>query len=705
MQNSKDLEYILNRCSERAKKLERPYVDLDILFNELINSRCASIESIFNILNLDVLETALISVLYLAEKKPSKNPSGKFNADCKAILELTEEYRVKYKQEDNTPELLLLAFFSFPKKSSVIAFFQEAGLNFEDTKDNIISFITDEPFLKTTFFIEKDSSLNDLIQGPEDFAPDIPSEESGLKLDPLVPNPILDKVATNLNQKAFVGEFDSLIPFEEKINEVIVTLCRQRKPNAILVGAAGGGKTSIVESLAKQIMDREVPEILEDTVIYELQLSNIVAGTKYRGEFEAKMEKFLEEVKKYNNVVIFIDEIHTLVGAGGSGIQNDLDASNILKPMLARGDIKCIGATTHYEYEQKIKTDPALDRRFEKVVVVPPTRSRVEKILPDLLSFYKKFHDVKYTEEFVSKILDYCDKFLPNRVYPDKLIDALDHCAASAKIKGIKSVSKPQLDSFFGKKRGIISSQPVITELIKNLNTDLVGHKSQFKTFKESLVSLSKRPSELKNTNPPFFLFYGAGQTGKTSLVNTIEQYAKGEDVATFRTNGRNLTSAEWVTGFHDKAYSISQNVGLLNVSLVLIDDFEKASKSAKDAVLQIARENEITMGNGDTVDFSNTVFILTTGQKEKPKQLGFAQTSDDDATPLLDDQLKNFCLEKINLKSISKQQLNSLLSNGLKISAFIKDPKQVTKIVEKNFGKKDFIRLSKKELEKVIFK
>lgn len=697
MQNSKDLEHILKRCSERAKVLKRPYVCLDILFNELINSRCASVESIFRALNLDVLEVALVSVLYCAEKKPSKNPSGRFNYDCKDLFDLMEEYRVELDQEDNTPELLLLAFFCSYKKSNVIKFFDEAGLNFERAKLQTRSFITDCPFVKTNFFDHEELSDLEVEENEEE-------QEKNI-LDPLKPNAILDKVATNLNQKAFMGEFDSLIPFEEKINEVVVTLCRQKKPNAILVGAAGGGKTSIVESLAKQIMDKEVPEMLENMVIYELQLSTIVAGTKYRGEFEAKLESFLKEVTKYDNVVIFIDEIHTLVGAGGSGTQNDLDASNILKPMLARGDIKCIGATTHYEYEQKIKTDPALDRRFEKVVVVPPTRSRVEKILPDLISFYTKFHNVKYTEIFITKVLDYCDKFLPNRVYPDKLIDALDHCAASAKINGVKSVSEPQLNAFFGKKRGIISNTATINDLVKDLNKNLIGHNQQFKTFKESLQSLSARPSEFKNAHPPFFLFYGSGQTGKTSLINIIEQYAKGQDVATFRTNGRNLTETQWVTGFHDKAYSISQNVALLNVSLVLIDDFDKAATKAQEAVLQIARENEITMTNGETVDFSNTIFILTTSQKSQPKQLGFNKGGENEALPILDDALKNFCFEQINLKTISKRDLKILLTKRLKISPFIKDFDKVNKIIKDNFDKKDFIRISKKELEKIIFK
>tara|TARA_Y100001938_G_scaffold150945_1_gene244563 strand:- start:2623 stop:4716 length:2094 start_codon:yes stop_codon:yes gene_type:complete len=697
MQNSKDLEYVLKRSSERAKVLKRPYVCLDILFNELVNSRCASVESIFRALGLDVLEVALVSVLYCAEKKPSKNPSGRLHRDCKELLDLMEEYRVELDQEDNTPELLLLAFLSSYKKSHVIKFFDEAGFNFERAKIQIRSFITDCPFVKTNFFDHK--ATLDVEVDEEEVA-----EEKNI-LDPLKPNPILDKVATNLNQKAFVGEFDSLIPFEEKINEVIVTLCRQKKPNAILVGIAGGGKTSIVESLAKQIMDKEVPEILENMVIFELQLSTIVAGTKYRGEFEAKLEAFLKEVTKYENVIIFIDEIHTLVGAGGTGTQNDLDASNILKPMLARGDIKCIGATTHYEYEQKIKTDPALDRRFEKVVVVPPTRSRVEKILPDLISFYTKFHNVKYTEIFVNKVLDYCDKFLPNRVYPDKLIDALDHCAASAKINGSKSVSQLQLNTFFGKKRGIIANTPTISGLIKDLNKELVGHTKQFKHFKDSLCSLSARPSEFKNAHPPFFLFYGSGQTGKTSLINIIEQYAKSQDVATFRTNGRNLTESQWVTGFHEKAYSISQNVALLNVSLVLIDDFDKASTKAQEAVLQIARENEITMTNGDTVDFSNTIFILTTGQKSQPKKLGFSEGKENEAMPILDDALKNFCFEQINLKTISKRDLKILLTKRLKISTFINDFDKVDQIISDNFGKKDFIRVSKKELEKIIFK
>ena len=294
---------------------------------------------------------------------------------------------------------------------------------------------------------------------------------------------------------------------------------------------------------------------------------------------------------------------------------------------------------------------------------------------------------------------------MPNRVYPDKLIDALDHCAASAKIKDVKSVSQPELNAFFGKKRGIISNVDTINDLIKDLNENLIGQTEHFKTFKNSLCSLSSRPSEFKNAHPPFFVFYGSGQTGKTSLINIIDQYAKGQDVATFRTNGRNLTEAQWVTGFHDKAYSISQNVALLNVSLVLIDDFDKAAVKAQEAVLQIARENEITMTNGDTVDFSNTIFILTTGQKSQAKKLGFNEGGEKEAMPILDDALKNFCFEQINLKTISKRDLKTLLTKRLKISPFIKDSDKINQIIKDNFGKKDFIHVCKKELEKIIFK
>ena len=158
MQNSKDLVHILNRCSERAKVLNRPYVCLDILFNELVNSKCASVESIFRALGLDVMEIALVSVLYCAEKKPSKNPSGKFNCDCKDLFDLMEQYRIELEQEDNTPELLLLAFLCFEKKSSVIKFFEEAGLNFQTAKAQARSFITDCPFIKTNFFDHKELS-------------------------------------------------------------------------------------------------------------------------------------------------------------------------------------------------------------------------------------------------------------------------------------------------------------------------------------------------------------------------------------------------------------------------------------------------------------------------------------------------------------------------------------------------------------------
>jgi ATP-dependent Clp protease ATP-binding subunit ClpA len=195
----------------------------------------------------------------------------------------------------------------------------------------------------------------------------------------------------------------------------------------------GQAKHHLVEGLASKIVAGDAPELIANKVIYSVSLSSMVAGTEYRGQFEKRLEDFVNEAKKYTNLILFIDEVHTLIGAGGA-TNNSLEASNILKPELARGTISCIGATTVNEYTNTIKKDTALDRRFERVIIREPSKFQMEEILPTIVSYYEDFHGVEYSDNFLNNIIDYCEKYIPNKFYPDKAIDIIDHCGAQAKV-------------------------------------------------------------------------------------------------------------------------------------------------------------------------------------------------------------------------------------------------------------------------------
>jgi ATP-dependent Clp protease ATP-binding subunit ClpC len=247
--------------------------------------------------------------------------------------------------------------------------------------------------------------------------------------------PNLDKFGKDLTKLASLGKLDPVIGREKEIDQTIEILNKRKKHNVILVGAAGSGKNSIVEGLAMKIYKREVDRTLVDKKIIELNITSVVAGTKYRGEFEQRMEELIKEIQKSPDVIVFIDEIHTVVGAGGSS--GAMDAANIIKPALARGEMKCIGATTLDEYKKIIENDSALDRRFQRVYVSIPTKEETFKILKQIRPKYEEFHDVSYSDEILKNCVEVADRYIPQRNFPDKAIDLMDEVGAKVKINKI----------------------------------------------------------------------------------------------------------------------------------------------------------------------------------------------------------------------------------------------------------------------------
>jgi len=251
---------------------------------------------------------------------------------------------------------------------------------------------------------------------------------------------VLDTYGTNVTQLALEEKLDPVIGREDEILRVIQILGRRRKNNPVLVGEPGVGKTAIVEGLASKIIEGTVPVTLQGKIIYMLELSTIVAGTKYRGQFEERMKAIVDELKENPHVIIFIDELHTIMGAGGS--TGSLDASNIIKPALARGEIRCIGATTFDEFRESIEEDGALDRRFQKVVINPPSLEETIEILSHIRYKYSEFHNVNYSDEIIKMIVKVSDQYMMDRFFPDKAVDVLDEVGSYKHLKHIKIPKK-----------------------------------------------------------------------------------------------------------------------------------------------------------------------------------------------------------------------------------------------------------------------
>jgi len=251
---------------------------------------------------------------------------------------------------------------------------------------------------------------------------------------------ILDTYGTNLSELAANDKLDPVIGREDEILRVIQILGRRRKNNPVLVGEPGVGKTASIEGLATRIAEGNVPVTLQGKIIYTLELSTIVAGTKYRGQFEERMKAIVDELIENPHVIIFIDELHTIMGAGGS--TGSLDASNIIKPALARGEIRCIGATTFDEFRESIESDGALDRRFQKVIIEPPSLEETIEILSHLRHKYSEFHNVNYSDEIIQMIVKVADQYMMDRYFPDKAVDILDEVGSYKHLKHIKIPKK-----------------------------------------------------------------------------------------------------------------------------------------------------------------------------------------------------------------------------------------------------------------------
>jgi len=341
---------------------------------------------------------------------------------------------------------------------------------------------------------------------------------------------LLDNYAVNLNEKAFEGKIDPLIGRQTEVQRTIQVLCRRRKNNPLYVGEAGVGKTAIAEGLAKLIVDGEVPDVLMDSVIYALDLGALLAGTKYRGDFEKRLKSVISELKKQPNLILFIDEIHTIIGAGAAA-GGVMDASNIIKPVLASGELKCIGSTTYQEYRGIFEKDHALTRRFQKIDVSEPSVNETVKILEGLKSKFEEHHSVKYTKQALKTAAELTERYINDRQLPDKAIDVIDEAGAAQKLlaesKRKKTIGVNDIENIVAKIARIPSKtvssndKNTIKNLERNLKMVVFGQDEAIDMLSNT-IKMSR--SGLGNTQKPIgnFLFAGPTGVGKTEVTRQL---------------------------------------------------------------------------------------------------------------------------------------------------------------------------------------
>jgi len=451
----------------------------------------------------------------------------------------------------------------------------------------------------------------------------------------------LDQFTQNLNKAAAEGKIDPLIGRDAEVERVIQTLCRRRKNNPLLVGEAGVGKTAIAEGLAWRITQNDVPEILKNAVVYSLDMGALLAGTKYRGDFEQRLKAVLKQLKDSPNGVLFIDEIHTIIGAG-SASGGTLDASNLLKPALSSGQLKCIGATTYTEYRGVFEKDHALSRRFQKIDVNEPTVEQTVQILRGLKSKFEEHHGVKYSASALTSAAELAARFINDRHLPDKAIDVIDEAGAAQRIlpksKQKKTIGKAEIEEIIAKIARIPTqsvNQDDRTKL-QTIDRDLKNVVFGQEPAIEALASAIKMArAGLGKTDKPIgsFLFSGPTGVGKTEVAKQLA-FIMGIELIRFDMSeymerhavSRLIGAPPGYVGF-DQGGLLTEAITKKPHAVLLLDEIEKAHPDIFNILLQVMDHGTLTDNNGRKTDFRNVIIVMTTNagaESLQKRSIGF---------------------------------------------------------------------------------
>ena len=468
------------------------------------------------------------------------------------------------------------------------------------------------------------------------------SEEEEKKTSPL------EEFGYDITQAAREGRLDPLVGREDEIQRVIQILGRRRKNNPMLVGDPGVGKSAIVEGIAIKIVNGDIPPVLEGKRLISLDLGSIVAGTKYRGDFEKRLKNIINEVSSNPDVILFIDEFHTIVGAGGAS--GSLDAANMLKPALARGDIQCIGATTLDEFKKSVEKDGALSRRFQKIVVEHTDIPHSISILSRLKTNYEKHHNVIYTDEAIEACVRMSERYITDRCLPDKAIDAMDEAGSKVRLKNPKKtgyVTAEDVAEVISKMTGIPSGRVAENEgsrLMKMRDTLKKRIIGQDEAIDKVVRAIQRNRAGIKDPGKPIgtFLFFGPTGVGKTQLAKSLAEYLFDSEDNMIRLDmseymekfnvSRLIGAPPGYVGFEEGG-QLSERVRRKPYCVVLLDEIEKAHPDVFNILLQVMDEGRLTDSTGRTISFRNTIVIMTSnvGSRELEEYgsgVGFSTSS-----------------------------------------------------------------------------
>jgi len=517
----------------------------------------------------------------------------------------------------------------------------------EVSASNVLVAIFSEQESQATYFLKKSSVsrldvVNYISHGMEKHPDSIISHEpeqveaQGQEEDEM-------PFTINLNELVVAGGIDPLIGREKELERCVQILCRRRKNNPLLVGESGVGKTAIAEGLAYQIVHNNVPDVIDDNIIYSLDMGALLAGTKYRGEFEQRFKTVLNKLKEQKNAILFIDEIHTIIGAGAA-TGGQLDAANLLKPLLTGGQLRCIGSTTYKEFGQIFEKEHALARRFQKIDVLEPSVKETSQILLGLRSRYEEHHNIRYTNKALMAAAELSAKYINDRHLPDKAIDVIDEAGSQMRLlpvsKRKKTIGVSEIESIIAKiaripeKSVSNTDKDALSKLHQRLKMTVFGQDSAIDALTDAIhLNRSGLSDELKPVGS--FLFAGPTGVGKTEVTQQLAK-ALGVELLRFdmseymekHTVSRLIGAPPGYVGY-EQAGLLTDAVVKHPYSVVLLDEIEKAHSDVYNILLQVMDHATLTDSNGRKVDFRNVILVMTTnaGVQETVKQsIGFKE-------------------------------------------------------------------------------
>ncbi|MCP5142214.1 MAG: ATP-dependent Clp protease ATP-binding subunit ClpA [Chromatiales bacterium] len=607
---SKDLEVTLNEAFREARDQRHEFITVEHLLLALLDNPSA--EEVLRAVgaDLDTLRRELVD--FLAVSAPTL--AGEDSREVQPTLGFQRvlQRAVFHVQSSGNKEVtganVLVAIFN--EQDSEAVYF----LNKQDvTRLDVVNFISHG--------ISKVADDNETGDAPPGISHAEESGEEGGKQSALA------SYATDLNEAARAGRIDPLIGRRDEIERTVQILCRRRKNNPLLVGEAGVGKTAIAEGLARLIVEEDVPEVLADAVVYSLDLGSLVAGTKYRGDFEKRLKAVLKELRMQPNAVLFIDEIHTIIGAG-SASGGVMDASNLIKPMLANGELKCIGSTTYTEYRGIFEKDHALARRFQKIDVLEPSVEETFQILKGLKTRFEEHHEVRYSNTALRAAAELAGRYINDRHLPDKAIDVIDEAGANVRLqppsKRKKTINVADIERIVAKIARIPpkSVSASDTEALKTLERDLnMVVFGQGEAIGALATAIKLARSGLGHPEKPVgsFLFAGPTGVGKTEVSRQLARILGIElirfDMSEYmerHTVSRLVGAPPGYVGF-DQGGLLTEAITKHPHAVLLLDEIEKAHPDVYNLLLQVMDHGTLTDNNGRKADFRNVILIMTT--------------------------------------------------------------------------------------------